>query len=479
MGNQQNTHLSFRKFAERILATEPPKSVASYALASLLDVMRREGMENPDENLLRLWIATMAVEGRKISTCKRYFGKVRTIHNVWLGEKVEGADDDGMFAQVQPQLNGLLDADCKGAERNLALVKRLLTKNEKSEDWQTVAIFLYLFYTPSAGVADVAELTFGDERWLCSQADEIVNSFDSSHGRKYVFALKQGKSRPHEIAQNLTRRLQQLLMSVGMRFEYGFSRASITAMWVAAALRCGISLKDIKGCIGMVPPEYQALSILGKCNVEEADRERIVGVVADSINDNAKHWFVMKLRPGVSADDIKASIADKLPGRLSTMMFFYPTHSQVRKEGKKRIVEEIPYLPNVLFFNTQRDKVKSLFATIGDQAWCFRISNSPDSEYSMISNRQMTAFQQCVGQFTPDIRMELVDLDRPLERGRRVKIVGGIMAGYEGEILDVKGEPGNRIFSLAITDRQHVRWVAHVEDVNVREEVRSKNESIF
>lgn len=456
--------ISFREFAERIFASEPSGSLLSYALSSFLNVLNGEDTDNPDKEILKLWIVSMSVNGKKVSTCKRYFTKVQSVYNKWAC----GDRKDDPFAFVSPLFESLHDVSAKETERNLELVKRLFIKNEKSKDWQTVCIFFYLLFNPAASMSDVINLKFDAVPVSCPQIDDIVNSFDATHGRKYVFELKQGKSRPDEISRNLTKLLLEILSAAGMRFGYGFSRTSITSMWIAAALKSGMDIRDIRACTGTVPPQYSALSLLEKTELDDATRDRFICTAADTINSHAKRWFVMRLRQGVSADDIKARIEATLPGRLKSMVLYYPTYTEIYKEGKKRRVEEIPYLPGIIFFKTGHDKIKSLFANIGDLAWCFRASNSPESDYSVVSHRQMTKFQQCVGQFTPDIRMELVESDCQLERGRRVRVVGGIMAGYEGEILDVEGEPGRRMFFLSISDNKKARWTAYVEDVLIQ-----------
>lgn len=461
MADQQYTKLKFRNFAEQIKQSVCTKSLNEYALVSLLDVMEKEGVEDLDENILKLWIADMAIKGKKVSTCKRYFGKIHTLYNEWCNT----TDNNKIFEAVSPVFSELRNSDTQESVNNLNFVKRLIDKTEQSDDRQLSRIFFYLLYNPSASLADVVNLTFTDAPRFCPQIDDIINSSNSSHGRKYVFRLKQGKSRPHEIAEKLTKDLGELLTAAGMRFENGFSRSSISSLWIAAALKCGLRLQLIRNCVGMIPKEYAMLTLVEKGDISEFTKEAVICTVADSINNFATRWFVMKLRQGVSVNDIKERIDEKLPGRLSSMSLFYPTRAEIRKEGNKRIIDEVPFLPNVLFFRTQSNKLKSLFANIGDLAWCFKASNSADSEYAVIPHKQMQIFQQCIGNFTSDIKMELVNGSQSLERGRKVKVTGGIMAGYEGEIIDIKEEPGKRMFFLSISDNLRARWTAHVEDV--------------
>lgn len=463
MNIQPNIRFSFVDFAEQTLASEPSKSLTRYALESLLGYLRETGADDLEEHVVREWIARMSIEGKKSSTCKRYFTKVQAVYKHWLGDGCSGT-----FDSLAKFIDSLKETSDRNVSRNGEMVKRLFGRNERSDDWQTVCICLYLLYNPMASLADVVDLTFDSAPQFCPQIADIINSFDSSHGRKYVFALKQGKSRPNEICRKLTRQLQDLLTSVGMKFEYGFSRSSITAIWIDAALKANVALSGIRSCVGAIPPEYPALSLVGRSDFPVVDKENIICQVADSINCHAKRWFAMKLRSGVKAENIEEAIKECLPGRLNTIELFYPTRAEVRKANKKRIVENIPILPDILFFKSTRDRVKSLFASIGNLAWCFRTTSAPDSDYSVISHREMLSFQRCIGQFTEDMRMELIDTGQQLVRGRRVKITGGMMAGYQGEIIDVENEPGKRVFFLSIANYKKARWTAEVEDVFIQ-----------
>lgn len=463
MDNQHNTKITFLEFAEGVLQTTPPKSVTAYALGSLVSAMRREGVATPDADTLKLWVAEMSVGGRKASTCRAYFGKARSAYETW-----RSGDEANAFSEAAPSLAELRDSASEEASANLGLVKRLLAKDERSADWQASRIFLYLLFNPGASLEDVAQLTFSGAPRFCPQVDGIISSFGPTHGRKYVFRLGQGKSRPREISRRLARELGAVAASAGMRFSGGFARSSITAIWVAAVLKAGIGLRDVRACIGAVPPEWSALSLVGGSDVDEAAKNAVLRTVADAIDGHNPRWFAMRLRPGVSVGDVRRAVGTDLPGSTSPVELFCPMRPEVRKEKGRLVTEDVPCLPGVVFFRMRAGGVRRLFASIGDLAWCYRQTASSDSEYASIPGSQMEAFQRCVGSFTADIRIGLVASAQPLERGRKVKIVGGVMAGYEGEILDVDGEPGSRMLFLTITDSLRASWTAHVEDAFIQ-----------
>lgn len=460
MDNQNTNKPDFYTFCEQIRKSAQHKSITFYAVDSFLEMCCACGTRVVSLDVLKLWLGWMLMKGMKFSSAKRYFGRLHTLYEEWRAGKLEDP-----FADAMPYIDAAYQISADEARDNYKLVKRLLARNETSAQWSLVKTFFYLLYNVRASFSDVVNLTFESYQSLCPQIDDIVDSQDRSHGRKYVFELRQGKCSEAKIVRDLTVDLAAMLRGVGMKFSNGFSRDSITSMWISGAISSGIDLRDIRSVVPIVPADYSALSLISKQEIGPNEQSDIICRVANGINDNSSRWFVMKIRSGVSVDDIKSRIEEELPGRLKTMMLFYPTHTSIKKDGKKTIKEEIPYIPNVLFFKTQRNKVRSLFAQIGDLAWCFRVGATPECDYSVISNAEMTNFQRSIGQFTPDIKMELVEMDRPLDRGRRVRIIGGMMAGYEGEIIDIDNEPGMRMFFLSITTSTLASWKVRVEDV--------------
>lgn len=457
---QSNKVANFTDTVEQTLASAPPRSITSYALQSFAGLMRRQGAERPDEALLRLWVTEMLLGGKKGSTVRRYLGKVRAVYGQFC------PDGDGAFANVSAALESAGVSCAPEAAENLKLTARVSAAAEEPGCDCGALLFMYLLYDPTATVADAAALTFGSVPDFCPQIADTVSRCDSSHGRKYVFALGQGKVRRGEVIRRATEALRRAAENAGMRVKGGFTRESVTAIWVAAALQTGINAADINAAVETLPHEYAFLAIAGKSGLSRREREALICRVADAINSRAQRWFVMRLRRGVGLDEVRGRVDMRLRGdSRASLTFYYPTRAEIRKEGRRRIVTDVPYLPATVFFRTRRDRVRSLMAEIGDLAWCFRSAGDAGSDYAIIPDRQMAEFQRYVGNFTPDIRLELVCGDAGLGRGRRVRVTGGIMEGYEGTILDVEGQPGQRVFTLALTGGQQARWTAHVDDI--------------
>lgn len=459
MDNQQDTSCDFRGYVAQILTSADPKSVTRYAAASLVGAFEKYGLTALDTDSLKLWVASMLMEGMTLSSVRKYAGKIHTLYNEWRGK--DAADP---FVEIQPVLEQSYQPDDADVLHNLDAVKRLFLKNEASADWSAVNIFFYLLYNADATLLDMLGATFDNAPRYCAQVDEIVKSCDGSFGRKYLFNLKQSRMRPGQILRTVTADLTALMQDAGMKIAGGYVREEITAIWIAAAMKQGVDICDIRSIVPAVPYRYRALSLIRKKEMPPERMHRIVCLVADSLNDNAPRWFVMKLRKGVGLDEVREKIDAELPGRLNAMELYYPTRTVAKRVGKKIRKEEIPYVPDMLFFRTQYNKVRSLFSRIGDMAWCLKVSGAPDSRYSVISYEEMTNFQRCVGQFTPDIRVELAEMAPTLTRGRMVRITGGMMEGYTGMIEDIDDDKGTRKFFLRISSDSALNWCAEVED---------------
>lgn len=460
MDSQQHRGSDFRSYVAQALHESEPKSVTAYAAGSLVALLDRYGLSELDADTLRLWIASMLLGGLKAATVRRYAGRLHTLYKEW-----GGADLPDPFEEVQPAYDPSYQPDEADVLVNLEALKRLFSKSELSADWQMVNIFFYLLYSPDASLLDAADATFDNSPRYCAQIDEIVKQCDSSNGRKYLFSLNQSKVRPTQLSRELNDGLTSLMRSVGMRIAGGQAREEITAIWIAAAMKCGVDICLIRSIIASIPYRYRALKLIRRQEISEGLLHETVCRVADSINDNTPRWFAMKLRKGVGFSDVKEKISTELPGRLNAMELYYPTRTIVKKVGKKKVKEEMPLVPDMLFFRTQYNKVRSLFASIGDVAWCFKTSQAGDSRYSVIPHAEMANFQRSVGQFTSDIRVELSDTAASLGKGRMVRITGGMMKGYQGRIVDLNDDNGSRKFFLTVSNENALNWTVAVDEV--------------
>ena len=401
----------------------------------------------------------MIFDGLSPSTRHRYIGK---IHALYLKQGFSDIDDPFIAVRTYPQPS----IPPTYSRQNSELVHRILKKTPDSVDWIAYRAFLYLLYDPQATAETISRLTFESHRPDCPQIDDIVDNMRTAPNSKYVFPLGQGKIRQPRLISNLIDSIGSALTSVGMKFPGRFSEADIKAIWIATAIKSKLGVSAIRSIVnGNVPPEYAFLEKISPVDISDAEHDAIIRLVANNINDNTDSWHVMKLRRGITMDDIRKGITTYLPNMAKRISYFYPLKSTARREGKKIIREQVPYLPDLLFFKIQRASIPSLFAHIGNLAWCYRTSNTPDAEYSSIPRQQMEAFQRHIGQFTPDINLEVVSGTPKLSVGSRARICGGdMMVGLEGVVERAStNADGRQTYFLRLSVNEYLRWTAEVD----------------
>ena len=83
----------------------------------------------------------------------------------------------------------------------------------------------------------------------------------------------------------------------------------------------------------------------------------------------------------------------------------------------------------------------------------------------MISTAEMKAFQQHVGSFTSDIKMELLTRDTPLDISQTVRINGaGILQNRIGVIQSMRNANGTRTYTISLSSRDYATWT--VRDID-------------
>lgn len=463
--------ISFLTFVENKVADSYDKPL-NCAVASFLEARAQSQPQVqahiPDDAAggvsatgLKAWVALMALSGLSPATRRKYLRAIHSIYKEWS----HGADGNDIFKPAS-EIASLPAADSNGrTEANLALIPRLLNVGPGAEYYDTINTFLYLLFNVSAAIGDVINLRFGQPVPDIPQLDDIIDRMTASRRKKYVFGLGQGKKRDGQIARDLLHDIGATLSMLGFDFGDGFSRGTVTALWIAAALKAGIAPADIRAVVSDIPDEYAPIRHILPSTLTDAGRLAVMRRVADTIHDGSPRWFVMRMRQGSTLDEIKHTV-DEAPGQLSdSITYYYPTRTviAVDKQGKK-LREERPYLPGILFFRLRKDRVAQLFRCIGHLAWCYRLTNNPESPYCVIPATQMKIFQLQVGSFTSDISIQLVSLDKPLPLESRALISGkGVFDNLIGIIRSVSNHNGTRTYTLALSDSQYATWT--VEDI--------------
>lgn len=458
--NQTNNHNQLDTFVVNALSSNPVGTLSHKALMSLKASAKRYGFDTLGDDELRLWIVDMGLGRLKRSTMTMYFNRLHVLSRSWYD-----FSKSDPFENVRGDLYRDETAKIDEAIENLEIVRRSLTQqsatNRDDGENEIFDIFLYLLYDVNATIYNAINFTFDEAVGKLPQIEDISDKYKATKRTKYVFGLQQRQARDSQITREITSKLTTQLSDLGLKFSAPLSRDTINAIWVAAALRSGISAIEIRSVVDIVPQAYRLLELIKPISLTPTRKTEILQKVADHINDNKKYWYVMQLRPGKTPQDVKRKLETKGYSLLNEICFYYPSHTIMQKNGRKKLQQKtVPYLPGVLFFYLRRNDVAPLFSKyIGAEAWCFRYTNRADSPYSAISRTEMEQFQRYVGEFTDDIRLEMVTRDQAFPIDELVKVYGGAMDGRICRITAVDNKDDKREYTLALAENVVVRWV--------------------
>ena len=458
--------VSFVEFVRQICEIPRDKDVNEYALKSFLTFMLGWDLKDVTTESLTNWIATLFVKGNTATTVKRYLTHLHVTFVDWQKNTFSEIQFKDPFKGLRPLVDSENQTKSDEVQLNYNLIKRLKTADAYKEQFgKWKAIFFYLLYNPEMSIEDLANLNFTDVPRYCPQSVEIVESMDSSRGRKYVFALDQPNKRITQIIREINENVGSLTRMVGMKFEDGFSRERITAIWIFAALKSGVRIDEIRAIVPVIPNEFKILEMVSPSHLSDRDRQDIICRVANRINDITTRWYVVNMRDRITPDAVKDSIKENFPSLFSQIHFFYPTHYIYREgKNKKKVKVEVPYIPGLLFIKVKSDRVGSVMNSVRNIAWGYKQLNTPDSPYSVISQRAMTDFQKHIGMFTEDVRMEMVTQKEPLAVNDSVIIHGDSIDGSIGEITEIKEKNGTKTYSIRLTHNQSFNWSVKIDD---------------
>lgn len=456
---QNNNDNNFLQFVESLDSTNLSSMLSSRILPSFLNAMRRHDIKVFSQNALTLWTVEMMVNAMKPTTVQRYLGALHTVYKEWPGTEHDADIDFSM-----PDVNDYDDSaitDLKRTESNLHKVPQLakINKNPLSKEHTYLNALLYLLINPEATLSDVVELRFSDPQIESFHIDDIKLSMRKAPQAQYVFPLEQGKRRKPAIIHDLLIGIKSASHPAGLEFGNSFSRDSITAIWIAAAIREEISYGEIRAIVKQLPSQYSFLSLLSAASLTEERKTEILNTVASSFINNSTGWYVMRLRSGVTPDIIRDELKYRKYPLLRQVEFYSPQKRVKKLIKKKAVAVDVPVLPGILFFRMRYDKVSKMMSVIGDLAWCYRTTNSPTSPYSTIPQREMKTFQRSVGSMTADIEMDIISSQPPLNVGDEVIIENGTpLDGQQAVIRKVKTKNGNVSYTLRLSDSEFIHW---------------------
>ena len=184
--------------------------------------------------------------------------------------------------------------------------------------------------------------------------------------------------------------------------------------------------------------------------------------VLDINTQEPDYWYVMR--------DLKRANA-KLPAymMLGDMGFevFVPLKWQLATRRGKRIREQVPFLRDLLFVHTTREKLDPVVDKTDTLQYRY-IRGGKYRDPMKVSNGEMQRFIQAVSWSENPVYYLPVEIPTTMY-GRKVRIIGGELDGHEGTLLKVRGLHKKRILVelphlLAASVDLEPEYVKFVED---------------
>lgn len=469
---QESNDPDFIEYVESLPGSDISDMLASRIIPSFTGAMHRHRIRNFSQTALTYWTLEMMLRPMKASTVERYLGALHTLYKDWLGSgsRTAVSEQDG-DAVKNSTLNFSIPAEVVYDDSSVEEIKMTasnmkyavnlskINKNPLSIDHTYLHALLYLLINPEATLSDVVDMKFSDAQPESFHIEDIKLAMRKAPQAQYVFPLQQGKRRKPAILHDLVSGIRTATRAAGLEFGNSFSRESITALWIQAAISQNIPYSEIRTIVKQLPHQYSFLTMLPPVFLSKERKDEIINRVAGVFINNTTGWYVMRLRSGVTPETVKEELQHRKYPHIRQIEFYYPQRSVSKLVKKKAVKTEVPVIPGILFFRMRYDKISKMMSVIGDLAWCYRTTNTPTSPYSAIPMREMKTFQRSVGLLTADVEMDIIASQPPLNIGDEVIIENGSpLDGRQAVIRKVRSNDGSLSYTLRLSDSEFIHW---------------------
>lgn len=407
------------------------RRLSEMALKSIASFSRLAPADCPSlEEQLRAWVAQLFRSGMSPLTIKRY---VQSLHSVY--ESVTKTSDDNsaeLFITLLHEISQSSDNDDEHSTEASA-VKLIASGTKQLNAAQRLYLdaFLYMIYTRGTSIEDVITLPRNsDTSMLPPQAIALAETHRKPHSRRaFPFSAEENATGGADV---ILRKIDTVVNSITESKKITVAPDTALSLWIACALECGIRAEEIRPCISHIPESHSWLRFIKPSILIPEEIYDIACHVADYINPNRPAWYAMRLRSGITPTAIRQHLR-KSDATHMVQQYFYPCQEIARRTGRKLTFDSRPYIADILFFKALPRDLRPLFSTIGHMAWCYRNTNSTQSDYARIPDRSMQRFQSAIGIFTPDLTPK-IQRSADFSPGIPVRIVAGPRAGLVGWI---------------------------------------------
>lgn len=459
----RNKHLTaLDYFRTKINESESSKSALNLrkAVDSFARFICGNDLEFADigEVLLGEWVSKLLYEGYTVKTVSYYVKLVASLYNKAVKDGLAGANDS--FSILQSNLNaskslrfdGMIDS---GSFEKVQAIARMdvsaCPDRQLAKD-----ILLFAIYMGGLTFTEISNYTKEDYKGDRAEIQDII-SRNSKPRNKYLFPLHQSQTTQAKINRRISTMLSDLFKRVDLNMAT-VSNDTPRQLWCILAMRSGISASDIAGYVAPYTATSPISAFAVPSNIDESKKESIKVHVTEALSCNPVCWYAMQFRRGVTFEAVKERMDNE---GLKVVELFYPMEEITRKIGKKMVTENKPVISGVLFFRQRVTELGKLYARIGDLAWGYRRTRDMRSPYAVISQAEISRYQETIGTFSSSTELRPVGTF-PLSEGDRLVIIGGMLSGYPatyiGETKTGK-ETGRTVYRMLLPGDNKCEWI--------------------
>lgn len=158
-------------------------------------------------------------------------------------------------------------------------------------------------------------------------------------------------------------------------------------------------------------------------------------VSAEGYEDS--RWFVMRAYKNENK-------AEEVLGCENGLPYFIPKQYAVRVYHGKKTRRLVPVIPGLVFVHASQSAISDFKKRHNFLQFVMRTRNAADKNYLVVPDRQMADFMKVAGQYEENVTYYNPD-ELHLEKGTRVRILGGPFDGVEGIFMKVQGGRARRL----------------------------------
>lgn len=409
-----------------------------------------------DESLLGEWVSSQLFQGYFSKTVAYNISKIAALYNKAIADGL--AQPTLSFSNTLKRIKEIPSlSEGRDHEVTFGKIRDLFisTRVDSFDRQLAKDIIIFGLLLGGLNLTRIADYKKDEYKGDNPEILHIIERY-SKPKNKYLFPLRQGKTTPKKIS----RTIQNLILNILDLPDLSPSADPdflLGCLWSDIAMSCGISASDIKACL----PSGASCLLISCAVASDIDSEKIFEIrnrVNEAITRNPVRWYAMHLRTRVEFKDLTDRLKEK---QITLDELYYPMEEIIHKVGKKKIFDHKPVISWLVFYRAKASQLNSLFREVGDLAWGYRYIRDVRSPYAVISHSEISKYQMALGTLSPSTVIS-TDKEIKLQKGDRLIILGGPMAGRAGTLISEKkisGDPSGRtIYRISLTGSNHINW---------------------